>query len=345
MDVMCAGVSRREGEASTNRMLYTLDPGESVTVFLQWSNPFGAASDDYDLFLVETGTTTVIDQSISIQNGDDDPIEFAGVRNDGGSTGTFEIVIDKASGENQTLEIVFNGRGDLVEFNVPEDSIYGHPAHPNVIATGATVDGEIDFFSSFGPSSIFFNPVVSVASREDAVLNNAPLLEARPKPDISAPNRIPTTVPGFSNFAGTSAAAPVVAATAALVQQAIEFRNQTLASSLTSTRETPEEIRAILMSTADDLSPAGFDDMSGAGIVDAFAAVEDALQGLDGPGSNPGNGGGSGGGSGGNGGGCSLISYDGNTLGKKNAALNMLILLIPAVFVAIGLVRRRAVAK
>ena len=146
------------GEASTNRMLYELDPGDEVFVFLQWSDPFGASSNDYDIFLVETGTTTVIDSGMTIQNGNDDPFEFATAENIGGTTGTFEIVIDKFSGDDKTLEILFNGDGRLLEFNVPEDSVYGHPAHPDVIATGATDDGEIDFFSSFGPSSIFNGP-------------------------------------------------------------------------------------------------------------------------------------------------------------------------------------------
>ncbi len=334
------------GEASTNRMSYLLPAGGEVVVVLQWSDPFGASSNDYDLFLVEPGTTTVIDSGTAAQNGDDDPIEFAGVRNDGGSSGIFEIVIDKFSGEDQTLEIVFNGNGNLLEFNVPEDSIYGHPAHPDVIATGATDGGVIDFFSSFGPSSIFHNPVVTVSSRvAGPSLNAAPLLESRPKPDISAPNRIPTTVPGFSNFAGTSAAAPVLAASAALVYQAVEFANLTLASSAPESaiaaRQTPEEILDILSNTATDIGPPGFDNTSGAGIVDAFAAVQEALQGLDGPGGDPGSSGNSGGNGGNGGGGCSLLSSDAASLNGTGAMLNILILLVPAIFVALIQIRRR----
>lgn len=336
------------GQASTNRMSYFLPAGGEVVVVLQWSDSFGASSNDYDLFLVEAGTTTVIDSSTDVQNGDDDPIEIAGVENNGGSSGIFEIVIDKFSGEDQTLEIVFNGNGSLLEFNVPDDSVYGHPAHPDVIASGATDDGVIDLFSSFGPSSIFHNPVVTVSSRDTGPsLNAAALLESRPKPDISAPNRIPTTVPGFSNFTGTSAAAPVLAAAAALVYQAAEFAAINLASvqssdSITSTRQTPQEIRDILMDTADDIGPPGFDNTSGAGIVDAFAAVQEALQGLDGPGpvigdgGNPGNGG-----NGGNGGGCSLHSGAGMSLSNSSSMLNILILLVPVIFVALIQIRRK----
>ncbi len=334
------------GEASTNRMSYLLPAGGEVVVILQWSDAFGGSSNDYDLFLVEPGTTTVIDSSTIIQNGNDDPIEIAAVENNGGVSAAFEIVIDKFSGEEQTLEIFFNGNGTLQEFNVPEDAIFGHPAHPDVIAVGATFNGEIDFFSSFGPSSIFFDPVVTVSSIDTgSSLKAATLLEARPKPDISAPNRTSTTVPGFTDFFGTSAAAPVVAAAAALVYQAVEFANLTLTSGQTiesaiAARQTPQEILDILMDTATDIGPPGFDNTSGAGIVDAFAAVDVALQGLAGPGSglggNPGNGG-----NGNGGGGCSLLSGAGMSPYSGTVMFNILILLIPAIFVALSFVRKR----
>lgn len=336
------------GQASTNRMSYLLPAGGEVVVVLQWSDSFGGSSNDFDLFLVEPGTNTVIDSSTVIQNGNDDPIEIAGIQNDGDTSSSFEIVVDKFSGEDQTLEIVFNGDGNLQEFNVPEDSIYGHPAHPDVIATGATFNSEVDFFSSFGPSSIFHDPVVTVSSKNtESSLKAAALLESRPKPDISAPNGLSTTVPGFTNFFGTSAAAPVVAAAAALVYQAAEFADTTLASEISTesaiaTRQTPQEIRDILMNTATDIGPSGFDNTSGAGIVDAFAAVEEALQGLAGPGSGPGDGGNTGsGGNGNGGGGCSLLSGAGKSPHSGSIIFNILVLLVPAIFGALIQIRRR----
>ena len=336
------------GEASTNRMTYLLPAGGDVSIFLQWSDAFGASSNDYDLFAVEPGTTNTIASSTIIQNGDDDPLEFISVGNNGSTAGTFEIVIDKFSGEDKTLEIFFNGNGELLEFNVPEDSVYGHPAHPDVIGTGATNNGQIDFFSSFGPSSIFHGPVVTVSSlTRDADLKGLVPVEQRPKPDISAPNRIATTVPGFFNFAGTSAAAPVLAGAAALTYQALEFANQALASAqsaegLIASRQNPEEVREILTSTATDIGPPGVDNTSGAGIVNAFEAVEEALQGLPGPGpggngGNPGNGGGGGGG-----GGCALVSAEAvGSQSNGSVITNILILLVPSILAAMIIVRRR----
>ena len=154
------------GEGSDVGMTIELPANRTSIVVLQWSNPFGEASDDYDLFLVDPDTADILASSTDTQNGDDDPIEIAAISNDGPGTGFFDIVINKFSGEDQTLEIFFNQGGTPVEFNVSENSVYGHPAAPGVISVGATFEGDVDFFSSEGPSSIFFPSVVTVAAVE-----------------------------------------------------------------------------------------------------------------------------------------------------------------------------------
>lgn len=325
-------------EGSDIGMTIELPANRTSIVVLQWSNPFGEASDDYDLFLVDPDTSEIISSSTDVQNGDDDPIEVAGISNDGPGTGFFDIVINKFSGEDQTLEIFFNQSGTPVEFNVSGNSVYGHPAAPGVISVGATFEGDVDFFSSEGPSSIFFPSVVTVAAVETG--RAAPLLEDRDTPTIVAPNRVSTSVPGFFNFAGTSASAPHVAGVAALVLQALGFgadieSANSVESSVITARQV-EEVTDIITGTADDLSPAGFDNISGFGSINAFAAVEEAI-GDDGgsePTPPPGNNNSDGSG------GCSVYGPGGNDI-AGTAFANILIPLIPVFVTAFGFLRRR----
>jgi len=326
------------GEGSDIGMTIELPPNRTSVVVLQWSNPFGGASDDYDLFLVDPFTAEILDSSTDIQNGNDDPIEVAGIFNEGPGTGFFDIVINKFSGEDQTLEIFFNLSGTPVEFNVSGNSVYGHPAAPGVISVGATFNGEVEAFSSEGPSSIFFPSVVTVAALETG--RAAPLLEDRDTPTIVAPNRVSTSVPGFFNFAGTSASAPHVAGVAALVLQALGFGAE-IASlngidySIVAARQA-EEVTDIITSTADDLPPAGFDNISGFGSINACAAVAEAL-GEDGcndteppPGDGDSN----------DSGGCSVYGPGGSDI-AGSAFANILILLIPVFVTALGFLKRR----
>lgn len=83
--------------------------------------------------------------------------------------------------------------------------------------------------------------------------------------------RIAPTVTGYTNidipggtFTGTSAAAPHVAGVAALVEGA------------TVEDQSPRELRTTLSATADDINVSGRDTVSGAGVVNATAAVQTA---------------------------------------------------------------------
>ncbi|GJM15465.1 MAG: hypothetical protein DHS20C13_07920 [Thermodesulfobacteriota bacterium] len=315
-------------------MTYEIPGGGLAAFFLQWSDPFGASSNDYDLFIVDSISGDILDFSTNPQTGTQDPIESASVENDGFGSKFVDIIIRKDSGTAQTLEIHFNLDGDLTEYNVPQDAIYGHPAASGVIATAAfdwITPNTIEPFSSHGPVSI-------ISPSDAAISSRAVISELRNKPDISAPDGVSTTAPGFATFFGTSAAAPHAAAVAAQILQAIEFVEGSTSSAnpVISTRNV-QTVRNALTSTAVDLGQPGFDTISGFGRIDAFAAVNSILNGQVIPppppgGDNNDNGGG---------GGCSLQGPIADNM-INTAALNLIVLFIPAlVFGASIMIKRR----
>src|SRR4029453_13216753 len=83
------------------------------------------------------------------------------------------------------------------------------------------------------------------------------------KPDVTAADGVMTSVPGFDPFFGTSAAAPHAGAIAALLRS---FKPNL----------TGAEVRAALSNTALDIEEPGTDQDSGAGILDALAALQSA---------------------------------------------------------------------
>jgi len=318
----------RAGEESDGGMTFQLPAGGRSVIILHWSNPYGNVTDEYDVYLLDSSTQDIIDVGNSI--GGDIPVKVAQVQNFGGDAGFFEVVVDKVSGEAQDLEILVNMGGTPTEYNVPADSVYGHAAHPLVIAVGATnLDGDLDFFSSRGPSTIYFGPVNTTALSSFGSERLAPVLEERDTPTLTAPNRVSTTVPGFSPFAGTSAAAPHVAGVAALVLEVL------------GPGAPPEQVRNILITTTDGT---GFNYETGYGATNAFSAVEEAVGEAPSPTPSPlptetpeptnppGNSGG--------GGGCSI--HGGAAAGLAgNAVVNMLIMFAPAALLGLGALRRK----
>ena len=149
------------------------------------------------------------------------------------------------------------------EWLTSSPTIYGHAGALGAVAVGAAsytqtpefgiVPAVLEPFSSAGPVIIFFD------------LSGAPLAaaEVRNKPDVVGPDGTNTTFffPGtdpesdsFPNFFGTSAAAPHVAAVAAL---ALEARPLAY----------PAAIYDALEMTASDMGGTGYDFDSGYGLV------------------------------------------------------------------------------
>ena len=70
-------------------------PSCSLTVVLQWNNRFGAASDDFDLFIARTSDFVVVAASTDFQTGTQDPLEAASFTNSTGSSVTVFIAVSE----------------------------------------------------------------------------------------------------------------------------------------------------------------------------------------------------------------------------------------------------------
>lgn len=257
------------GNVISNQLLAT--GGGTRPVTLKWSDPLGASGNDYDLFILNPAMNAIVASSTNTQDGDDNPIESIA---NNAMTPVFNandrIVILRRNGSaNRALHLNVN-RGRL---NIgTAGQTYGHNAAGSafgVAAVGANTAGGGAFtggatnpvrtFSSDGPRRMFFNPNGTAITPGNVLFgtNGGQVLQ---KPDIAAADRVTTTVPGFTTFSGTSAAAPHAAAVAALL---LDFDN-TL---------TPAQVRNALTSTALDIEAAGTDRDSGAGIVMALQAL------------------------------------------------------------------------
>jgi subtilisin family serine protease len=118
----------------------------------------------------------------------------------------------------------------------------------------------VELFSSDGPRRIFFQADGTEITPGDVSATGGLL---RQKPDITAADGVSVTGVGVfpSPFFGTSAAAPHAAAIAGLLKSA-------------NSSFTPAQIRMALTGSAIDIEGPGVDRDSGAGIIDAFAALQ-----------------------------------------------------------------------
>jgi len=230
--------------------------GRIAVIILQWGNPFGGAGDDYDLCVRQTNGM-LLDCSAFPQDGNDDPIEALAVRCEGptGAVCLGDLQVTLFAGAGRPLELYCPRCQRFDEFNVAADSIFGHPAAPEVLAAAASPasnPSSIEPFSSAGPSTILF-----------------PAPEVRFKPDLTGTDGVATTQPGFDPFFGTSAAAPHVAGVAALLMEANPAYQLPAVMS--------HFIRDALKATAVDLGLAGPDLDFGFGRADAVNAAQNEL--------------------------------------------------------------------
>ena len=263
-----AGLVHNFGGQTYNPFLIN-NPGSVVALF--WSDPLGASANDYDLYLLNSTGTAIVNASTSVQTGNQDPVE--GFLHD--QTVGERVVIAKFSGSARFLHLD-TGRNRLQISTA--GSTHGHAATtaPNsfgVAATRAQSPGPypgpfnggnaVETFSSDGPRRIFFNSSGAAFTPANLSSTGGQVLQ---KPDFTAADGVSVTgAGGFpSPFYGTSAAAPHAAAIAALVKSA----NLALTAS---------QVRTALINSAIDIEASGVDRDSGVGILMADRAVQSVI--------------------------------------------------------------------
>src|SRR5262249_1287015 len=148
----------------------------------------------------------VLSVSDNIQDGTGLPMEEIGFFNPTGGPALAFVAVKLFSGSAKRFDIFYSPSGGVVlEFASAVSSIPGHANAKGAISVptvNADAPGVVANYSSNGPCNIVF-----------------PVVETRAKPDITGVDGVAVTgAAGFQNpFFGTSAAAPHIAALAALV--------------------------------------------------------------------------------------------------------------------------------
>ena len=234
-------------KAQTPRVAFDL-------AMLQWADPQGGSGNDYDLYILDSGGTKLVDASIDTQQGYDDPLEQCTI-----------------GPEERAYVVLYKGNSRYLRFYTSRSKLqvrtsgvsYGHNAGENTVSVGAVgaqgrfipfnLTSRIESFSSDGPRRVFFDPL-GTPYTPNAFLEQQGGGKVLVKPDISAADGVQTSLSGFNPFYGTSAAAPHAAAIAALVKS---YKPNI----------TNNELRLALRGSCIDIEGKGIDPNSGNGIV------------------------------------------------------------------------------
>jgi uncharacterized repeat protein (TIGR03803 family) len=249
------------GAAATSDVL--LSP-TYYPIGLKWASARGAADTDYDLYLLDSSMTHIVDVSADVQDGTGDPFEIV----TSGFTGE-RVVAVLYSGTPRPLRVeaeygalTFKTNGAIAGHSGASGAISVAAVDVRTAQGGAFTGGAanpVESYSSDGPRRMFLNADGSEITPGNVSFSTAggQLLA---KPDIAAADCVTTSTPGFVPFCGTSAAAPHAGAIAALLR------------SLPSA-PTNAQVKAAMIADALDIEGAGIDVNSGAGIVMADRSV------------------------------------------------------------------------
>lgn len=252
-------------------------PGATLSVDLQWDEPWFGVNTDLDAFLLNASGNRIAESHEDNAEGSKMPVEILEWENTSSSPRTVQLVVNRFAGGNPRLKFALleNGGGvSATEYprssgeDVVGPTIFGHSGAADAISIGAVFRQEfkgktvLEPYSSAGPVIHDYGPV-------EGSTPAAPIAEETiPKPDLVASDCVRTTFfaeieNGFWRFCGTSAAAPHAAAVAALMLDRAPAAE-------------PGEVRNAL--TASAVKPLGLGGYSacevGVGLIEAVGALE-----------------------------------------------------------------------
>lgn len=278
------------GGANLNEVTeQALNPAPFFT--LHWADPVGGSGNDYDLFLLNPAQAAVVLSSTDTQDGDDDPVET--INSIGVDHSFHNLVVVKLAGSEDKYIHLNTHEGRLQHST--NGQIFGHPGAVGALAVaavnvstaggpGGVFDGteSVEEFSSDGPRRIYFeadgSPVsVGAVAGGPAGPRGIPPdpFIVRQKPDVAAADGVSTTSSNFTTFFGTSASAPHAAAIAALMIEEIDaLMSEALGEAGLPFIVSVSQARGLFDFTSSDIEQSGFDEDSGAGILDTNAALQ-----------------------------------------------------------------------
>lgn len=262
-----------------------LAPGNYLFAF-QWTDNVysageGGTVNDLDIYLTpNTDGTSLIGYNRDNTNGN--PIEYIPITITGTDSADYNIFIVNhtlTSDPDRIKYVVFRGGIRIMEYNEGNSTLVGHSNSDGAISIGAARFNHVPGHPLLPAAlaGITKPQIESFSSVGGTYVNGVQRL----KPDLVGPDAVNTTVrlgqdypnealDGYSNFSGTSAAAPHGAGVAALIMQG---RQRFLVGH---PQTSPAELKSLLQSTAVDMRPTGlvgYDFASGSGLIDVDSAM------------------------------------------------------------------------
>jgi|GEM_PF-4707130 len=182
--------------------------GATFDLRLQWNDAFESPTHFYNLFLLDDATKQILYRTSNT----DEALQTIIQTNTTGQGKYYDIVIERDGTSVQmpaprmTLVVHSTNRMLPASYKNGLSSILGHAMAKDVITCGAVSamganQASAEIYSSIGPNTLTDGSI-------------------RAKPDVASLDQVSTSVPGFSMFSGTSAAAAHVAGLAAMARSA-----------------------------------------------------------------------------------------------------------------------------